>query len=426
MSESEAKTFFDIHMHVMDLSHPNILAFVRRIDGLGWKMILGGIFEPLMKKKEEKILNLLTVMENSIEDYFILLEYYLKHKANVINSNNTFVVDGEGYGRIVLTPLLMDFGYKHIKTDTFYNIPPQKPIVEQTRDALGAIAKYCRWELAVNSSGTPENKERDPNIPRLFEIYPFLGINTENYTLAKMQAMLTRYFGNYAGTRRALNAGMGTFPMGKGMTMDDVGSNVFAGIKLYPPLGFDPWPVDHDERNKVEWLYGFCEEKTIPVTVHCSDGGFAVDGKAKEYTSPETWGAVLAKFPQLYINFAHFGSQGKILGIIPEHGWREKIIELMLRYPNVYTDFSCLAFDDSYYASLARLLDRYSGKELTRLRERILFGSDFMINLMWSPSYNTYLDTFFRTGRLDKETKENFCSVNPERFLFRSGVSRQK
>lgn len=65
----EAKTFYDIHLHAMDLSHPNILAFVKRVNGIGLKLVMGGIFLPFLKRKKENILNLLSVMENNIEDY---------------------------------------------------------------------------------------------------------------------------------------------------------------------------------------------------------------------------------------------------------------------------------------------------------------------------------------------------------------------
>lgn len=91
---AENKTFYDIHLHAMDLSHPNILAFIKRINGIGLKLILGGLFLPLLKKQKENILNLLTVMENNIEDYFLLMEYYLKNKAAIVQEDNRFEIDG--------------------------------------------------------------------------------------------------------------------------------------------------------------------------------------------------------------------------------------------------------------------------------------------------------------------------------------------
>jgi hypothetical protein len=49
-----------------------------------------------------------------------------------------------------------------------------------------------------------------------------------------------------------------------------------------------------------------------------------------------------------------------------------------------------------------------------------LFGSDFVINLIWSHSYNEYLNNFIRTPLLDERKKELMAVTNPERFLFGS------
>jgi len=48
----------------------------------------------------------------------------------------------------------------------------------------------------------------------------------------------------------------------------------------------------------------------------------------------------------------------------------------------------------------------------------LLFGSDFLINLLWSPSYNDYLCNFLETPYLTEEQKMAMCATNPERFLF--------
>ncbi len=49
---------------------------------------------------------------------------------------------------------------------------------------------------------------------------------------------------------------------------------------------------------------------------------------------------------------------------------------------------------------------------------RILFGSDFMINLTGVESYNKYLEIFSESLDLSGEEKEQFCAVNAKRFLF--------
>jgi hypothetical protein len=141
------RKFYDIHFHAMNLAHPNILAFIRQIN---WQLLL--LASPLATiaaavggRTIKNVQNLLSVMENDIGSFLMLVEYYLKLKGLV--ANDSLVIDGERFDTIVITPLLMDFGYKNILTDTFYSIPPQKPIVSQVTDVFKGIRDYCGKEL---------------------------------------------------------------------------------------------------------------------------------------------------------------------------------------------------------------------------------------------------------------------------------------
>ncbi|MDD5036453.1 MAG: amidohydrolase family protein, partial [Methylococcaceae bacterium] len=417
MSTPHARTFFDIHMHAMDLSHPNLLAFINRIDGLGLKLVLGGLAEPFLRKQEQKTLNLLTVMENPIEDYFILMEYFLKSKQPVVDPKGSFKIGDHEFDTLLLTPLIMDFDFKNIKTNTFYNMALGKPVVGQTADVLNAIKKYrtCEFALRINGSG---NSQEGISIPRtsrpLFEIYPFMGINPRKYEITRFQDLLMRCFSGYTGHRKDLYANMGNFD-GR---VENIACNVFAGIKLYPPLGFDPWPDgDAGEMAKVRMLYQWCQDKSIPITVHCSDGGFKIDDNASAYTNPNKWRSVLSEYKNLKLNLAHFGKQGDKLGFIPRHDWRNTIIELILTHENVYTDLSCLAFDEKFYKDFNKLLEGQGQKDRNKLLMHILFGLDFMINLLWANSYNEYLSNFIHTLWLEQKDKLFLCNLNPARFL---------
>ncbi len=409
--------FFDVHMHAMDLSHPNLLAFVARLGSIAPKLVLAGIAEPFVKEEEKKILNLLAIMENSIEDFFILAEYFLKNRTPVVGANNVIQVGESTFNTMLITPLIMDFGYKNIKTATFYDMALGKPVVDQTTDILNAIKKYCTCEFAVKEgTGTQVEGTTVPRVSRpLFEIYPFMGINTENYDIASLQELLDRCFSGYTGNWNDLHANMGAFDG----AIEKVGSNVFAGIKVYPPLGFDPWPEGNDdEMDKVEVLYKVCEEKRIPITSHCSDGGFVIDPNAKDKTNPEKWRKVLGQYPSLKLDLAHFGHQGDFVGFIHRHKWRETVVDLILSHDNVYTDIACLAFDDGFYRDLNQFLSGCDTEKRTRLTEKILFGSDFMINLLWANSYNEYLDLFLTTDKITDTEKIQFCNRNSAKFLF--------
>lgn len=127
----------------------------------------------------------------------------------------------------------------------------------------------------------------------------------------------------------------------------------FAGIKLYAPTGFSPTDPVLMGTNNQEGIYKFCEENKIPITVHCSDTGFAcfsrnvringlvnLDNELNQYNNqiltfqtktistqageaikeratklnhPMIWQKVLEKYPKLYINFAHFGGSTPLM-----------------------------------------------------------------------------------------------------------------
>lgn len=403
-------SFFDIHCHALNLSHPNLTAFLKRVN-IDLLLTTGGIWGPLVKlfkkKKIERSRNLLAMMENDMAGYFLLLEYYLRAKGMV--DGNIMKAEDKKYKKIVLTPLMMDFGYKHTKSGTYYNISPQKPIVEQVVDVFNGIAAYSGKEMFINTAGEIDFKEVAKD-DKLFEIYPFLGINTENYELPRIEKMLDKYFKDYKVDRDELYKNMGTFTG----DVEQLGCNSFAGIKVYPPLGFNPWPDEKSENDKVKELYRYCCDKNLPITTHCSEGGFKTDNNAGAFTEPLRWRKVLENFPALKINFAHFGRQDDALWRIPRKKWEKQILALITDFENVYADFSYRGCEKKYYGELRELLDKLPA----RVKERVLFGSDFMINLMDIDSYNDYLSNFLTSGDLTSEEKHLFCSANPERFLF--------
>ncbi len=396
----------------MNLSHPNLYAMVKR------KWALALLMSPLalpaqffLKEKVKRASNLLSAMENDVTDFFLITEYFLKKNGQELRIGDT------AFNKIVLTPLLMDFGCKDMKSDAFYNRAPQKPIAEQVVDVFNGIKDYCRYKLVLNDDGIDYDADTKEN--KLFEIYPFLGINTKNYKLQGVDALFDKYFKEYKHDHQSLYDRMGTFEG----DIDDMKSNFFAGVKVYPPLGFDPWPGNNaEELDKVMCLYRHCCKKNIPITTHCSDGGFSLVDEAKEFTSPEKWRTVLSnkEFSGLRLNFAHFGRQGRRWYGAGNHDWENMIVSLIAsRDNNVYADFSYRGCEDGYYDGLNKLMDKQPEKDRELLKQRILFGSDFMINLLDSDSYNQYLAGFMDKGNpLGAEERVRFCSANPERFLF--------
>jgi hypothetical protein len=442
------RRFYDIHYHLFDLSHPNLLAFLLRDDlitrGFVKRFILKFPFLlqvlPLwvvtifagkaVKKIREHInsgtgnfRNLLSVVESAIEYHFLYTEFLLLQGKSYFGD-----FEGAKYNKIVICPLLMDFGYKNLNNpDCFYNLPPAKPIVNQVVDLINAIRFYYNYELILHpvKSGrlkiVPTSK---PKEKKLFEIYPFLGINTQNYDLEEIVGLFDKYFGGYEADtdpesrRTKLFARLGMVKADledlifrrREKTDSGYYRYLFAGIKLYPPIGFDPWPEeDSKELEKVKFLYSECIRKRLPLTVHCSDGGYITSSEATKLTDPDgKWKQVISRseYKDLKINFAHLGNQ---------HDGKQEWLTAILRYisekENIYTDCAFQTPLEKDYERVKSIMNESSEKG-------ILFGSDFVINLIWSESYNAYLTNFIKTASLSDRQKELMCEINPARFLF--------
>lgn len=322
----------------------------------------------------------------------------------------------------------------------------------ETRKLLAMIRKPSDQEMALlmgMAAGTEDQRVISDLVKRFTD-----DANLKN----NLAVMLEKYFSSYQNRYRFIRDTFKTSYLGRmplanppssGVKIKaetgNIGRGFFAGIKVYPPLGFDPWPNAEEtedipdvqqrravkektetELRKVKFLYAYCQERRIPITTHCGDSGFQVEDREKswKYTSPERWEKVLVQFPKLKLNFAHFGSQ--VLSC--PRVWRDKIIDLITRFDHVYADFSYRGVTADYYESLAGLFKRHP-----ELRERLLFGTDFLINLIDTESYEEYLKIFIdcTSSKTINSTLSDiqkppfiisdriqFCEVNPERFLF--------
>lgn len=412
------KKFYDIHLHTMNLRHPYLGAFIRRVN-FSWFFIvtalpgLALILSKFLKKRIGRVNNLLSIMENDIGSMLLILEECILEDDKLYDrEKKELVIGGNRYKKYVLTPLIIDFGYHHIKpANGFYSKRPSaKPVTDQVYDMFMGIKKYKAQSEA-----------------QLFEVYPFMGLNTQNYPLYSdgkknsIEKMLKKYFDNYVGIDYYLNNNFGKF---NGDISTGIASNYFAGIKVYPPMGFDPWPeYDSDELEKVKFLYQFCCDKRIPLTTHSSDGGYKGVNKktALEYQNPSKWKNVLKEFPSLKLNLAHMGE--RTTTFFPDTKWEETVIRLISKYEYVYADFAYRGVDERFYEFLDNLISKQDECRKDKIRSRILFGTDFMINLLSIDSYNEYLIKFSSCGFTD-ELKDRFGRVNPEQFLFDKDIEK--
>ena len=441
------RKFYDIHYHLFDLSHINLLAFLLRDDLISKELVrnvlrkfpfvikilpnwvislfpgkIAGRVREYLQNDSRNFRNLLSVMESAVEHHFLYIEYFLLKETQLFSHYST-----SKYNKIVISPNLIDFGYKNLNnSDCFYNVPPAKPIINQVVDLINAIWFYYNSEVISHPDKAGRLKiipTRAPKEKKLFEIYPFLGINTQNYDLTEIVELFDKYFRGYEDDtplirRNKLYDRLGSVKVDmedmmfkrKEKTDSNYYTYLFAGIKLYPPLGFDPWPSENrEELDKVRFLYSECIRKKLPLTVHCSDGGFKTTPYATIFTDPsQRWQMVLSRpeFKGLKINFAHLGNQSG-----GETGWLNTIMKTINENKNIYSDCSCLTPRINDYERIKNIMTQET-------ESNILFGSDFVINLIWSASYNEYLTNFIKTPFLDERQKRLISEVNPEKFLF--------
>ncbi|MCK9461235.1 MAG: amidohydrolase [Proteobacteria bacterium] len=416
-------TFFDVHCHAITLSHPNFLSFLDAIRVRSSEVIYNQIRSPnflaraLFRSRGETVRNLLAVMENSPGAIFEIMEddllgrYAKEGDPEPLVSEGALRMSGRRFGTLALCPLVMDFdGKRRSDTGSYYYRPPEASIEAHVRDVMIGIRDYRR--------DRPDG---------LLEIYPFLGVNTENHTPESLHLFLARHFGAWRPgweRARAVFGAMKDYSSNWGSVSGMPGDGcLFSGIKLYPPLGFDPWPEPGEDREKVEILYGFCERRGIPITTHCDDHGFRVVSmkEAFELTAPSRYLPALERFPELRIDFAHFGRQyTTAFRRPPPTEWFEAIVGLIDEYPNVYADISFNGVEPEYYERLVGAIAALPDTTREKVESRVMFGSDFVVSLMKIRSYADYF-RIFDASPVAPELQEMICSRNPARFLFGEG-----
>jgi len=210
----------------------------------------------------------------------------------------------------------------------------------------------------------------------------------------------------------------------------------FFGVKIYPALGYLPsHPMLMD-------VFEICEKKGIPVVTHC--GGDSVHTTKKKMTipymdfdknnqlqkyseevkfqvakdygdyfnNPSRWEPVLRAFPKLKLNFGHFGgsSQWKDLEYNKIDNRVLRIIDLMLRFKNVYSDVSFLISDSTVFDTFIKYFNQNK-----ILQERTLFGSDFFLVVTEGKYKNMRVNFRLQVG---DDIYNKIARDNPRKFLF--------
>lgn len=128
----------------------------------------------------------------------------------------------------------------------------------------------------------------------------------------------------------------------------------------------------------------------------------------------DNFAAQIMKNPDLGIDFMKNvngqPSKGKLELLWKGTDWYSIICSMMLQYDNVYADISYIAHDNNIHALLKRTLQ----KENTKLRQRVLFGTDFYVVRNHKSEKKIMADTI---AGLSPEEFDLIARQNPKTFL---------
>jgi|GEM_PF-1115017 len=210
-------------------------------------------------------------------------------------------------------------------------------------------------------------------------------------------------------------------------------------------------------------LYNYCIINDIPITAHNSDSGFAtftnsvkihghiynekinsveyvdrivrfnnkvdirkfkfekgwIEERASVLNHPKIWLRVMRKFNKLRLNLAHFGGAQQIAHFIDfkeggspdynKYSWAETIFSMLKRsdFINFYTDLSCFKEvtsknnkEDEQLITLKMFKENIFDPN-SDIQGKILYGSDYYLNMIFMDSFNEYLNNF-KNGFKDK------------------------
>lgn len=336
------KKYYDVHCHVFNKYVLN----TRLVNVLlPLAATLEDTEDTVDNNKIENALNQIEAALNvAMEDYS---EDVFKHLDSVYN------------GKFIVTPLMFDLTYvddNEAKFNFGFNLRKELFI-----ELLQLFVTLLKKKVAKNEILTQKfEKLFDKKKGILNRVLEFNedAINDNNYYLqiADLENLASKY--DYVKPFFSLDPRR--WYLGKVDLVQKVIHKVksvdskFAGIKIYAPAGFSPTdPVLFGTDDDYAGVYSYCQENEIPITIHCSNAGFAcmadkvringqindkgvikaycnevykfhykffslkimkaIKERARVLNHPKLWKVVLERFPNLKINFGHFGGSSQIM-----------------------------------------------------------------------------------------------------------------
>lgn len=404
------------------------------------------------------------LVRSKIGDYKDFIQFFERAQdANLLalaSQIQRAVVQGttvsETYEQVVLTPLVMDFdcirqecGERCKPCTAVKNCPHTGMKLSSIATDPSAEAQYYRLRETIKRVEKTEEGEGGK-----LKVLPFIGFDLRKLTPQNSNALseLKKFWEKVGVTKTEREGGFSEISSGKAL-----------GIKLYPPIGFNPYPQD-DVKAVVQYkkFYEWCIEERIPLTVHCQSGSYSATRRQRAInkdTHIKNWSALFVDWgkgnlrsekdiKELRINFAHFGGENGLEDMLDWYGvdndaWTYQIIQMMKEYPHVYSDISAFNWvddgDAENFATVFKLNEKNElGRGDYRVQEKILWGSDVPMVISEDSycqgkdesrvsDYGYLMNNFTKAvdliyeenPQLGEQLIENMISKNPESFLLR-------
>lgn len=281
-----------------------------------------------------------------------------------------------------------------------------------TRDRRGILSRLIDlYGKLVDDGKTQEIQIFSPSIVDfeywLIEDESFSPIRDQVQVMSEIARRETRVvllnFVAFCPLRATLDKRKGLDPLGL-VKMAVSKQYGFAGVKLYPPMGFKPIGNDPNKAygkkpgymvngkkldTELRRLYSWCIDNDVPIKTH-GNNSIEADVNTGCNASPEYWGKVLAipAFAALRVNAAHFGGFDETRPNSTDcpdnddniRDWEEIAANLTDRHSGYYVD---LGYWNDVLRNKGKSYDEILGKVRNLLRvhsnleNQILYGSDW-------------------------------------------------
>ena len=441
--------FFDTHCHLFNIVD------VPLYESLNGKIEMNTVVKLLGAISASSAL-LTGFLQHKIHDYKEFIQFFERGQDENIRSLASQILQASNADQVILTPLVMDFDCTRHDCGEDNDLcfgkdcPLQKSRQTSATYDPTAAGQFNRLQASIKSFHD-QHSDWGQNI----KILPFLGFDLRKLTPNASTALteLQKLWDSVGVSKELRAQGFNSIESGKAL-----------GIKLYPPLGFNPYPHQPEALQPYKEFYEWCIEKQIPITVHCQSGSFSTTKKKrtiKNNTHASNWLRLFEDWDsgkinsshdinELRINFAHFGGENGLEDMIDlwrshdtdTNSWTYFLVKLLQKYDHTYADLSAFDWSDSGDSkNFVRLMKLDKNNDLPdsgvespyKLKDKLLWGSDVPM-VVSDESYKKgkdqdgqsdyrYLWDNFNSAIKNAPDKnslvKNMSEINPEEFLLR-------